>query len=347
VRETGDTIKQALSSMGVTTVSDDTAHCLIYSPGSTPWLHNDPNNDPTTGADDPRILHSHIYTPVPATVGVWTGLAKGNCQVELIFVENYFNAAGSRVYDIAINGQNVLTNFDPFAAAGGQNREVIKKITVNAPDGVVRVSVTHVSNNNALVTAVRITDSAGRVVAQCAYPQAFTDAAGQHWDPLALDTTDTDLSELLDRVSLGMRLVIWPSSTDMADRAASALARAGVVTYNGRIGSGQAAWLGSWYFVRRHWLFDGLPTPCAMDWRYQVSDQASDGLLLTAPGMEVAAGYGKYSDSRVGMGAVVIPHGQGEIVLFDLPGLVSGLTGDDSSIHPVVARRLLLNSIRQ
>ena len=346
VRESGDTIKQALVRMGVTPVAETAAKCLVYSPEASSWLRNTPSNDPVAGADDQRLLRSHIYTPVPAVLGVWRGLAKGPCQIELLFVETYFAKPGTRDYDIAVNGRTVLKNFDPFTAADGENKEIVRKFTVDAPDGAVSIAVNRVGRDNALVTGVRITDSAGHVIARSAYPEAFTDAAGQHWEPIPLGTVNVDLPPLLDQVAQGLRLVIWPSSTDRADEAAAALARSGVVTYSGRVGSGQVAWLGSWYFVRRHWLFDGLPVSCVMDWRYQVSDQASDGLLLTAPGLEVAAGYGKFSDARVGMGAVVIPHGQGQIVLFDLPGLESALGGDAGDIHPVVARRLLLNAIR-
>ena len=105
--------------------------------------------------------------------------------------------------------------------------------------------------------------------------------------------------------------------------------------------------MGSWYFFRKHWLFDGLPTGRAADWRYQIPDDAAgNGLLLLAPGMEVAAGYGRDHEPSVGVGACVIPYGKGKIVLFCMPGLVGGLRGDPSGIVPVVAQRLLGNALR-
>lgn len=346
VRESGGTVTQTLTQMGVTPVADEAAQCLVYVAGDSSWVRNGPSPDPIAGAEDQRLLRTHIYTPVPITLGVWKGLAKGRCQVELLFAETFFDAAGARDYDIAVNGQTVLKNFEPFAAAGGKNKEAVQKFTVDAPDGVVSIAVTRIGHQNALVNAVRITDSAGQVIARCAYPEPFTDAQGRRWEPFSLETLDSDLPPLLDRVARGLRLVLWPASTDAANLAADALAKNGVVTYGGSLGGGGAPWNGSWYFVRRHRLLDGLPAPCAMDWRYQVNAPASNGLLLAAPGLEAAIGYGKSNDPRVGMGAVVIPHGKGQIVLFDLPGLQSALSGDAGGIHPVVARRLLLNAIR-
>ena len=345
VREGGEVVKQALNTMRVTPVADEAAQSLVYVPGNI-WVRNGPNPEVVAGADDQRLLRTHVYTPVPTTLGVWKGLAKGKCKVELFFAETFFDTTGARDYDLAINGQTVLKNFEPFAAAGGKNKEAVREFTVDAPDGVVTVAITRIGHQNALVNAVRITDSAGKVIARCAFPEAFTDALGRPWEPFALETLEADLPALLERVARGLRLVIWPASTDAASQAAKMLARSGVVAYAGSLGSSGAPWQGRWYFVRRHWLFDGLPAPGAMDWRYQVNDLSSNGLLLTAPGLEVAVGFGESNDPRVGMGAVVVPHGKGQVVLFDLPGLVGALSGDASDIHPVVARRLLLNAIK-
>ena len=42
-------------------------------------------------------------------------------NVRLDFAESYFTQAGQRVFDVSINGVPVLTNFDAFAVAGGEN----------------------------------------------------------------------------------------------------------------------------------------------------------------------------------------------------------------------------------
>ena len=59
----------------------------------------------------------------------------GNYQVTLKFAETYFTsgaASGQRVFNVAINGTTVLTNFDIKAAAGGANIAVDRTFTTTA-----------------------------------------------------------------------------------------------------------------------------------------------------------------------------------------------------------------------
>jgi hypothetical protein len=76
--------------------------------------------------------------------------------VRLHFAETYFSAAGSRTFNVSINGTRVLTNFDIFAAASGQNKAVIEQFTENAsPTGDYVITFTSVINN-ALVSGIEI-----------------------------------------------------------------------------------------------------------------------------------------------------------------------------------------------
>ncbi len=59
----------------------------------------------------------------------------GNYQVTLKFAETYFTSgasSGQRVFNVAINGTTVLTNFDIKAAAGGANIAVDRTFTTTA-----------------------------------------------------------------------------------------------------------------------------------------------------------------------------------------------------------------------
>ena len=131
------------------------------------------------------------------------------------------------------------------------------------------------------------------------------------------------------------------------------------MTYSGLVGNLGAPWFGTWYFVRQHWLLDGLPVDCAMDWRYGVSafngptwlhsdprGTDTDGLLLDAPGMEVFAGYGADHNTKVGMAGCVIPYGKGRIVLYCLPQLARSLQPGNFAMSDVVAQRLLNNALQ-
>jgi hypothetical protein len=62
------------------------------------------------------------------------------CKVNMYFAESYWTAAGKRIFDVVINGQKVLPNFDVVAAAGGVNKAVMKTFTVQA-DGAGKIIV--------------------------------------------------------------------------------------------------------------------------------------------------------------------------------------------------------------
>jgi len=84
-----------------------------------------------------------VTNPAPAAVydtariGDFTytvgGLTAGaNYVVRLHFCETFFTAAGDRTFDVSINGTQVLTNFDIFKTAGGQNIANIQEFTAPA-----------------------------------------------------------------------------------------------------------------------------------------------------------------------------------------------------------------------
>jgi hypothetical protein len=61
------------------------------------------------------------------------GMVAGSQHTVLLhFAEIYFTAAGDREFNVAINGTNVLTNFDVYAAAGGEYIAVVKTFTATA-----------------------------------------------------------------------------------------------------------------------------------------------------------------------------------------------------------------------
>ncbi len=71
--------------------------------------------------------------------------------VRLHFAETFFNTSGSRTFNVSINGTQVLSAFDIFAAAGAQNKAIIKEFTVNAnSSGQYVVQFTSVVNQSLL-----------------------------------------------------------------------------------------------------------------------------------------------------------------------------------------------------
>jgi hypothetical protein len=110
---------------------------------------------------------SGVTNPAPmavyqtARVGNFTytipGFNAGSSHtVRLHFAETYFSTAGSRTFNVSINGTQVLSAFDIFAAAGAKNKAIIKQFTVNAnASGQYVIQFTSVVNQS-LVSGIEI-----------------------------------------------------------------------------------------------------------------------------------------------------------------------------------------------
>jgi beta-glucanase (GH16 family) len=110
---------------------------------------------------------SGVTNPAPmavyqtARVGNFTytipGFAAGSSHtVRLHFAETYFGTAGSRTFNVSINGTQVLSKFDIFAAAGAKNKAIIEQFTVNAnASGQYVIQFTTVVNQS-LVSGIEV-----------------------------------------------------------------------------------------------------------------------------------------------------------------------------------------------
>jgi beta-galactosidase len=71
--------------------------------------------------------------------------------VRLHFNEPYWTNPGARLFNVSINGTQVLTNFDIFAAAGGQNIAMVEQFTSTAnAQGQILLQISTVKDNGAL-----------------------------------------------------------------------------------------------------------------------------------------------------------------------------------------------------
>ncbi|MDP6061258.1 MAG: malectin domain-containing carbohydrate-binding protein, partial [Pirellulaceae bacterium] len=71
-----------------------------------------------------------------------TNLKAGTFTVRLYFVEPQHTAVGARVFDVALQGRPVLTNFDIFVAAEGRMKCLVKEFTGVQLDGDCTLSFT-------------------------------------------------------------------------------------------------------------------------------------------------------------------------------------------------------------
>jgi beta-galactosidase len=73
---------------------------------------------------------------------------RASYMVRLHFDEYYWAAAGKRVFNVSINGTQVLTNFDIFAVAGGQNIAIVEPFTTTAnAQGQIVLQFTTITDN--------------------------------------------------------------------------------------------------------------------------------------------------------------------------------------------------------
>jgi hypothetical protein len=136
-----------------------------FSGGST---INHANTIDLSGATNPAPMAVYQTARTGNFTYTIPGFNPGSTQtVRLHFAETFFNTAGSRTFNVSINGMQVLTNFDIFVAAGAQNKAVIEQFTANAnSSGQYVIQFTSVVNSS-LVSGIEVKSGA-----TCAVPGA-------------------------------------------------------------------------------------------------------------------------------------------------------------------------------
>ncbi len=78
-------------------------------------------------------------------------------RVRLHFAEIYFSQPGQRMFNVAINGQPVLSDFDVLAAAGGPDKAIVREFTVTArQNGTIEIHFTDGSQNHPKISGIEI-----------------------------------------------------------------------------------------------------------------------------------------------------------------------------------------------
>src|SRR5262249_27323717 len=88
------------------------------------------------------------------TFGYNIPVANGLYKVKLLFAESYFGATGgaaggigSRVFNVSLEGNQVLTNYDIFLKAGGAERAITETFdSLQITDGFINIALTPVVN---------------------------------------------------------------------------------------------------------------------------------------------------------------------------------------------------------
>ena len=88
----------------------------------------------------------------------------GSYSVNLKFAEIFFTQSGRRKFNVLLNGQQVLSNFDVFAAAGGINIAVDRAFPVTVNNGQITIQFVAVVDNPK-INAIEIVTNSGIAVA--------------------------------------------------------------------------------------------------------------------------------------------------------------------------------------
>jgi len=128
-------------------------------PAASPFVADEDYTGGTATTTTNTVSTTGVTNPAPESVyqhnrfGNFTytipGLTAGaSYTVRLDFAETYWTAAGDRTFNVLINGTQVLTNFDIFATAGGENIAVAESFTATASSaGAVTIQFVTVKDN--------------------------------------------------------------------------------------------------------------------------------------------------------------------------------------------------------
>jgi len=105
-----------------------------------------------TNTTDPTLYKTERYGGFTYTLNV----PNGAHNVVLKFAEIYFTSAGKRLFNVSINGTQVLTNFDVVAAAGGAFKAIDKTFPVNVTNNQVVIQFVPGSADLPKISAIKV-----------------------------------------------------------------------------------------------------------------------------------------------------------------------------------------------
>lgn len=125
-----------------------------FSGGSAATTTNSITVDPSLDTASQAVYQTNRYGNFTYTLGGFT--AGTQHIVKLHFAETYWTQTGSRLFNVGINGSNVLTNYDIILAAGSANKARVETFSAVAnSSGQIVLQFTTVKDN-AQVNAIEV-----------------------------------------------------------------------------------------------------------------------------------------------------------------------------------------------
>jgi hypothetical protein len=114
---------------------------------------------PITGTSmGPLYQSSRSWNSTAAPAAYSFNVPNGIYSVFLKFAETSATQAGQRVFNVLINNQSVVTNFDILASAGGANIALDKQYTVAVSNGEMTIALVSVTGSP-IISAIQITSA--------------------------------------------------------------------------------------------------------------------------------------------------------------------------------------------
>jgi lysophospholipase L1-like esterase len=116
-----------------------------YYSGGTAYTNTNTIDTSQVGSVPAAVFQSERYGAFSYTIPRVAGSAQ---TVTLYFAETYLTAAGQRLFNVSINGATVLSSFDIYASAGGQNKAIARTFNTTAnSSGQVVIQLTTGTEN--------------------------------------------------------------------------------------------------------------------------------------------------------------------------------------------------------
>jgi endoglucanase len=126
--------------------------------------------------------------------------------VNLYFVESYFNAIGQRLFNVAINGIEVLTAFDIFKETGASFKAIKKSFNVSSNSvGIISIEFREGAANHPAITAIEVVPQN--------FPPAITSIPNQ---VIANNGTPSPISFVVSDAETDPAALIVSATTDNA-----------------------------------------------------------------------------------------------------------------------------------
>jgi beta-glucosidase len=128
-------------------------------PATGTWVADEDFSGGSTASTTNAISTAGVTNPAPQSVyqhnryGNFSYAVAGytpgaTYTIRLHFAEEYWTTAGSRIFNVSIDGTQVLTNFDILATAGGEYKAVVEQFTEVAPaNGTFTIAFATVKDN--------------------------------------------------------------------------------------------------------------------------------------------------------------------------------------------------------